>query len=108
MPNNSTINQTCHNRTTIPANQWVESDSNPTSSQSTCSPSSTQERKNSNADTACTQERNIELEAASHLLTQKEKSLCIQLDLEPTAYLTQKTMVIEVSIYSKNSNYIIT
>lgn len=98
MPNNSTINQTCHNRTTIPANQWAESDSNPTSSQSTCSPNSTQERKNSSADTACTQERNIELEAASHLLTQKEKSLCIQLDLEPTAYLTQKTMVIDVSI----------
>ncbi|XP_029676462.1 transcriptional adapter 2B isoform X1 [Formica exsecta] len=95
LPSNSTINQTYHNRTTIPANQWAESDSNPASSQSICSPSSTQERKHYSADTACTQERNIELEAASHLLTQQEKSLCIQLDLEPTAYLTQKTMVID-------------
>ena len=53
------------------------------------------DKKNDSADTACTQERNIELEAASHLLTPQEKSLCIQLDLEPTAYLTQKTMVID-------------
>ncbi|KMQ88565.1 transcriptional adapter 2b [Lasius niger] len=95
LPSNSTINQTSHNRTMIPTNQWVESDSNPTSSQSTCSPSSMPDKKNDSADTACTQERNIELEAASHLLTPQEKSLCIQLDLEPTAYLTQKTMVID-------------
>lgn len=98
LPSNSTINQTSHNRTMIPTNQWVESDSNPTSSQSTCSPSSMPDKKNYSADTACTQERNIELEAASHLLTPQEKSLCIQLDLEPTAYLTQKTMVIDVSM----------
>lgn len=82
---------------TTPANQWAESDSNPnTSNQSTSSPSSSQEKSYSGGITSI-QERDIELEAASHLLTKQEKSLCIQLDLKPTQYLTQKTLLLQVS-----------
>lgn len=44
---------------------------------------------------ADSQERDIELEAASHLLTKQEKSLCIQLDLKPTQYLTQKALLLQ-------------
>ncbi|XP_071630485.1 transcriptional adapter 2B isoform X1 [Temnothorax longispinosus] len=90
-----TVSQTSHNRTTTPANQWVESDSNPnTSNQSTSSPSSSQEKGYSGGSTSIP-ERDIELEAASHLLTKQEKSLCIQLDLKPTQYLTQKTLLLQ-------------
>jgi len=90
----STVNQA--NRTTTPASQWAESDSNPnTSNQSTSSPSSLQEK--GYGGTTSIQERDIELEAASHLLTKQEKSLCIQLDLKPTQYLTQKTLLLQVS-----------
>lgn len=105
LPNNSTVNQTSHNRTTTPANQWVEPDSNPnTSSQYSTSTSSMQEKGCSTASSAKSystpadsQERDIELEAASHLLTKQEKSLCIQLDLKPTQYLTQKALLLQVS-----------
>lgn len=91
-----TISQTSHNRTTTPANQWVELDSNPnTSNQSTFSPSSSQE-KGHNGGSTSTPDRNIELEAASHLLKKQEKSLCIQLDLKPTQYLTQKALLLQV------------
>ncbi|XP_024880199.1 transcriptional adapter 2B isoform X1 [Temnothorax curvispinosus] len=90
-----TVSQTSHNRTTTPANQWAESDSNPnTSNQSTSSPSSSQEKGYSGGSTSIP-ERDIELEAASHLLTKQEKSLCIQLDLKPTQYLTQKTLLLQ-------------
>lgn len=93
----STVSQTSHNRTTTPASQWVESDSNPnTSNQSTSSPSSSQEKGYSGSSTSIP-DRDIELEAASHLLTKQEKSLCIQLDLKPTQYLTQKTLLLQVS-----------
>ncbi|KAG5312673.1 TAD2B protein, partial [Acromyrmex insinuator] len=91
---NSTVSQANHNRTTTPANQWAESDSNPnTSNQSTSSPSSLHEKSYNIGSTI--QERDIELEAASHLLTKQEKSLCIQLDLKPTQYLTQKTLLLQ-------------
>ncbi|XP_018306100.1 LOW QUALITY PROTEIN: transcriptional adapter 2B [Mycetomoellerius zeteki] len=91
---NSTVSQANHNRTTTPANQWAESDSNPnTSNQSTSSPSSLHEKSYNSGTTI--QERDIELEAASHLLTKQEKSLCIQLDLKPTQYLTQKTLLLQ-------------
>lgn len=43
------------------------------------------------------QANNIDLEAAAHLLTQQEKTLCLQLDLKPTQYLTQKALIIQVS-----------
>nr|XP_012231513.1 PREDICTED: transcriptional adapter 2B isoform X1 [Linepithema humile]XP_012231514.1 PREDICTED: transcriptional adapter 2B isoform X1 [Linepithema humile] len=93
LPSNSTVNQTSHNRTTTPASQSAEPDSNPnTSSQS--SPSSSQEKGYGGGATS-TQERDIELEAASHLLTKQEKSLCIQLDLKPTQYLTQKALLLQ-------------
>lgn len=99
----STINQTSHNRTTTPANQWAESDSNPNAfSQHSTSSSSTQEKgpassgKSHSTSSDC-QERNIELEAASHLLSKQEKILCIQLDLKPTQYLTQKALLLQVS-----------
>jgi len=92
----ATISQTSHNRTTTPANQWAESDSNPnTSNQSTSNPSSSQEKGISGGSTSIS-ERNIELEAASHLLKKQEKSLCIQLDLKPTQYLTQKALLLQV------------
>lgn len=91
LPSNFTVSQTNHNRTTTLASQWVEPDSNPNAPGS--SPSSSQDK-------GCTgsviQERDIELEAASHLLTKQEKSLCIQLDLKPTQYLTQKTLLLQV------------
>ncbi|EZA47770.1 transcriptional adapter 2B isoform X2 [Ooceraea biroi] len=96
LPSISTINQASHNRTTTPANQSVEPDSNPnTSSQPTSSPSSSQEKSCSGGAIPIQQERDIELEAASHLLTKQEKSLCIQLDLKPTQYLTQKTLLLQ-------------
>ncbi|XP_057338185.1 transcriptional adapter 2-beta isoform X1 [Microplitis mediator] len=41
------------------------------------------------------QPNNIDLEAAAHLLTQQEKTLCLQLDLKPTQYLTQKALIIQ-------------
>lgn len=98
-----------HNRTMIPANQWAEPDSNPnTSTQHSTSSSSVQEKGHS-GNTASTgksysisssdsQERDIELEAAAHLLSKQEKLLCIQLDLKPTQYLTQKTLLLQVSV----------
>lgn len=44
------------------------------------------------------EERDVEAEAASHLLTKQEKTLCLQLDLKPTQYLTQKTILLQVKI----------
>jgi len=78
---------------TIAANQSMELDSNLNAS----SPSSSQQEKTCSGSAIATQERDIELEAASHLLTKQEKSLCIQLDLKPTQYLTQKTLLLQVS-----------
>ncbi|XP_043522935.1 transcriptional adapter 2B isoform X3 [Frieseomelitta varia] len=47
------------------------------------------------ATTGDSEERDIEMEAAAHLLTKQEKSLCLQLDLKPTQYLTQKTLLLQ-------------
>lgn len=88
-----------------PANQWVEPDNNPNcSSQHSTSSSSTAEKNyitttsgKSCATTGDSEERDIEMEAAAHLLTKQEKSLCLQLDLKPTQYLTQKTLLLQVS-----------
>lgn len=88
-----------------PANQWVEPDNNPNcSSQHSTSSSSTAEKNyitttsgKSCATTGDSVERDIEMEAAAHLLTKQEKSLCLQLDLKPTQYLTQKTLLLQVS-----------
>ncbi|XP_011153545.1 transcriptional adapter 2B [Harpegnathos saltator] len=108
LPSNSAVNPTSHNRTTTPVTQLADTDSNPNTSNqhSTSSSSSTQEKGYNNGATASSgksyptstdssQERDIESEAASHLLTKQEKSLCIQLDLKPTQYLTQKTLLLQ-------------
>ncbi|XP_026668311.1 transcriptional adapter 2B isoform X1 [Ceratina calcarata] len=97
------ISQTNPNRTTTPANQWAEPDNNPNpSSQHSTSSSSTAEKCHTaiTSGKSCTttgdlEERNIEMEAAAHLLTKQEKSLCVQLDLKPTQYLTQKTLLLQ-------------
>ncbi|XP_035743084.1 transcriptional adapter 2B-like isoform X9 [Vespa mandarinia] len=100
----STINQINPNRTMIPANQWVEQDSNPnTSSQHSTSSNSTVEKNCFVASSSSkalshlgeTGERDIEMEASAHLLTKQEKSLCLQLDLKPMQYLTQKTLLLQ-------------
>lgn len=89
------------------ANQWAEPDNNPNSSSQHSTSSSSAAEKNYIATTSgksCTtagdsEERDIEMEAAAHLLTKQEKSLCLQLDLKPTQYLTQKTLLLQVSFY---------
>ncbi|XP_047357632.1 transcriptional adapter 2B isoform X9 [Vespa velutina] len=104
----STINQINPNRTMIPANQWVEQDSNPnTSSQHSTSSNSTVEKNCFVASSSSkvlshlgeTGERDIEMEASAHLLTKQEKSLCLQLDLKPMQYLTQKTLLLQKKLY---------
>ena len=87
-----------------PANQWVEPDNNPNCSSQHSTSSSSAAEKNyittsgkSCATTGDSEERDIEMEAAAHLLTKQEKSLCLQLDLKPTQYLTQKTLLLQVS-----------
>ncbi|XP_076749471.1 transcriptional adapter 2B isoform X4 [Xylocopa sonorina] len=94
------ISQTNHSRTTTPANQWAEPDNNPNSSSQHSTSSSSAAEKNHTATTSgktCTDSggRDIEMEAAAHLLTKQEKSLCLQLDLKPTQYLTQKTLLLQ-------------
>ncbi|XP_012272124.1 transcriptional adapter 2B isoform X2 [Orussus abietinus] len=97
-------NQAGLSRTTTQANQSVELDSNPNLiDHHSASCSSTAERSNeapSSARTSSTglgdqEERDIEMEAAAHLLTKQEKILCFQLDLKPTQYLTQKTLLLQ-------------
>ncbi|XP_076637946.1 transcriptional adapter 2B isoform X3 [Colletes latitarsis] len=99
----SSISQTNLNRTTTPANQWAEPDNNLNSSSQHSTSSSSTVEKNYTATTSgksCSasgdlEERDIELETAAHLLTKQEKSLCLQLDLKPTQYLTQKTLLLQ-------------
>ncbi|XP_014608486.1 PREDICTED: transcriptional adapter 2B isoform X9 [Polistes canadensis] len=95
----STMNQINPNRMMIPTNQWAEQDS----SQHSTSSNSTIE-KNCNLGSSSskilshlgeTGERDIELEASAHLLTKQEKLLCLQLDLKPMQYLTQKTLLLQ-------------
>lgn len=106
LPSSSfSINQINPNRMTTPANQWVEPDNNPNCSSQHSTSSSSAAEKNytaatsgkSCATTGDSEERDIEMEAAAHLLTKQEKSLCLQLDLKPTQYLTQKTLLLQVS-----------
>lgn len=93
---------------TTPANQWAEPDNNLNSSSQHSTSSSSTVEKNYTATTSgksCSaagdlEERDIELETAAHLLTKQEKSLCLQLDLKPTQYLTQKTLLLQVSFFS--------
>lgn len=95
--NSSTVN---HNRTMIQANQSVELDSNSLLSNYQSVNSSLSQKAaaaKSSIITNCLEKRDIEIEAAAHLLTKQEKSLCLQLDLKPTQYLTQKTLLLQVS-----------
>lgn len=51
--------------------------------------------------------RDIEVEAAAHLLTKQEKLLCLQLDLKPTQYLTQKALLLQEYLNgNKRSNIV--
>ncbi|XP_035743087.1 transcriptional adapter 2B-like isoform X12 [Vespa mandarinia] len=111
----STINQINPNRTMIPANQWVEQDSNPnTSSQHSTSSNSTVEKNCFVASSSSkalshlgeTGERDIEMEASAHLLTKQEKSLCLQLDLKPMQYLTQKTLLLQEYLTNMKTTFI--
>ncbi|KAK9310035.1 hypothetical protein QLX08_000510 [Tetragonisca angustula] len=103
LPSSSfSISQINLNRTMTPANQWVEPDNNPNCSSQHSTSSSSAAEKNyittsgkSCATTGNSEERDIEMEAAAHLLTKQEKSLCLQLDLKPTQYLTQKTLLLQ-------------
>ncbi|XP_017793778.1 PREDICTED: transcriptional adapter 2B [Habropoda laboriosa] len=104
LPSSSfSISQVNPNRTTTPANQWAEPDNNPNSSSQHSTSSSSAIEKHYTATTSrksCSamgdsEERDIEMEAAAHLLTKQEKSLCLQLDLKPTQYLTQKTLLLQ-------------
>ncbi|XP_043496011.1 transcriptional adapter 2B isoform X8 [Polistes fuscatus] len=95
----STTNQINPNRMMIPTSQWAEQDS----SQHSTSSNSTIEKNCNLASSSSkilshlgeTGERDIEMEASAHLLTKQEKSLCLQLDLKPMQYLTQKTLLLQ-------------
>lgn len=97
---------TSHSRTTTQASQWAEQDSNNSGNQSTTSSSSAEKSTNNNNNnntstcgrTATHNQRDIEAEAAAHLLTVQEKTLCLQLDMKPTQYLTQKSLLLQVII----------
>ncbi|XP_015586283.1 transcriptional adapter 2B isoform X2 [Cephus cinctus] len=94
----STVSQISHNRTMTPANPWAEPDSNSnTSHQNTTNSNNpvTTTLRSSSMGLGEPEERDIEMEAAVHLLTKQEKSLCLQLDLKPTQYLTQKTLLLQ-------------
>ncbi|KZC06680.1 Transcriptional adapter 2B, partial [Dufourea novaeangliae] len=101
----SSLSQTNPNRTMTPANQWAEPDNYLNSSSQHSTSSSSAVERNFTATTSgksCSairdlEERDIEMETAAHLLTKQEKSLCLQLDLKPTQYLTQKTVLLQVS-----------
>ncbi|KAK0182525.1 hypothetical protein PV327_000658 [Microctonus hyperodae] len=95
-----------HNRTMTLANQLVEPDSNTNhfSHHSGSCSSVIQKLTHNGSPQAFTAKsmtlgnsevRNMDLEAAAHLLTQQEKSLCLQLNLKPTQYLTQKTLLLQ-------------
>lgn len=103
----SSASQTNPNRTTTPANPWAEPDNNFNSSSQHSTSSSSAVEKNHAATTpgksatggGDPEEQDVEMEAAAHLLTKQEKSLCLQLDLKPTQYLTQKTLLLQVSLF---------
>ncbi|XP_043271505.1 transcriptional adapter 2B [Venturia canescens] len=100
----STVNQANHNRT-IQANQSVETENNtnPINQHSTVHKNNNNNNNNNgatsstriNATLGDVEKRDIDVEAASHLLSKQEKSLCLQLDLKPTQYLTQKTLLLQ-------------
>lgn len=82
-------------------NQSVELDNNLLSSNyqsvnsSLSQKSSSSSIKSSIISSGMEKKRDIEMETAAHLLTKQEKSLCLQLDLKPTQYLAQKTLLLQ-------------
>ncbi|OXU24725.1 hypothetical protein TSAR_012124 [Trichomalopsis sarcophagae] len=87
-------------RTMTPTSHWGEQDSN--SNQQSTNSNSIFERGNNSftsgklvGNQGESDTRDIEVEAAAHLLTKQEKSLCLQLDLKPTQYLTQKALLLQ-------------
>ncbi|XP_014215648.1 transcriptional adapter 2B-like isoform X2 [Copidosoma floridanum] len=90
-----------NSRTMTPTNHWVELDSNSNMSNQLSSNLTSFERGNNswNLGKPVTQGENevrdVDAEAAAHLLTKQEKSLCLQLDLKPTQYLTQKALLLQ-------------
>lgn len=101
-----------HNRMTTQANQSVELDSNlllsnyQSVNSSLSLKSSTSSTKSTIISSGMEKKRDIEMETASHLLTKQEKSLCLQLDLKPSQYLAQKTLLLQVSRQSFSSIYL--
>lgn len=95
----STSSSISHNRMTTPANPWVEQDSNSGTNRPFAGSNSAEREITTFATSGKPEEsdeRDIEIEAAAHLLTKQEKTLCIQLDLKPTQYLTQKALLLQV------------
>ena len=97
-----------------PISHWGEQDSNSNAAnQHSTNSNSAFERGNnswasgkSSGNQGESETRDIEGEAAAHLLTKQEKLLCLQLDLKPTQYLTQKALLLQVIIYTSFLNYI--
>ncbi|XP_012268704.1 transcriptional adapter 2B isoform X2 [Athalia rosae] len=103
--NSYIINRTSPSRTTIPVNQLVVQDSNANALHPLIAISKTTLEKGSNSTVASIKvssmgftdpkKKDIEMEAAAQLLTKQEKTLCLQLDMKPTQYLTQKTLLLQ-------------
>lgn len=93
----SASNSSTTSRTMTPINHW-EQDSN--SNQHSIHSNSTGERGSNSWGSGKMDGdmRDVETEASAHLLSPQEKLLCLQLDLKPTQYITQKTLLLQVSI----------
>ncbi|KAL7301548.1 hypothetical protein TKK_0005980 [Trichogramma kaykai] len=94
---------TVNHRTTTPTSLWAGSDnSTNVANQQSLNSNLALEKGNStglsvksSGSQVDNETRNVDVEAASHLLTNQEKSLCLQLNLKPSQYLTQKTILLE-------------
>ncbi|XP_011307925.1 transcriptional adapter 2B isoform X2 [Fopius arisanus] len=86
------------NRTTTQVSQSVELDS---------TSNYLSQKSGGSSSTKTSDKRDIEVEAAAHLLTNQEKSLCLQLDLKPTQYLTQKTLLLQEYLSGNRKSTII-
>ncbi|XP_015123502.1 transcriptional adapter 2B isoform X1 [Diachasma alloeum] len=87
-----------HSRTTTQTNQSVELDN---------TSNYLLQKSGGSLLTKTSDKRDIEVEAAAHLLTKQEKSLCVQLDLKPTQYLTQKTLLLQEYLNGNRKSTII-
>ncbi|XP_058790047.1 transcriptional adapter 2B [Phymastichus coffea] len=98
----SASNSSATTRMMTPTSHW-EQDSN--SNQYSIHSNSTSDRGNNSWNSGKSgnqvdnDTRDIESEASAHLLSSQEKLLCLQLDLKPTQYITQKTLLLQVNIF---------